>query len=221
MAFLVEDTRIIIMPDWDLQHLIHIMILTRRSAQHTAGVQAAQVFLFIVNSIMIVRHLTQVQYNLYGPSSPPPCYHQTILAKYFLPVCRDRSASRLQAPGSALQHSAARAGQFLKVSPCVLKVKASLVDPPSTTWEVESHWKFESCLTDLTSSGRRSSFVALPLAKGWDKIKSSYLKCTLSSIPRRYNITELELEELPLYSTHKIKVYVPIWTKVKINLIFK
>ena len=106
LAFSVEDTWIIIMPDWDLQQLIHIMILTRRSrsAQHTAGVQAAQVFLFIVNSIMIVRHLTQVQYNLYGPSSPPPCYHQTILAKYFLPVCRDRSASRLQAPGSALQH---------------------------------------------------------------------------------------------------------------------
>ena len=104
LAFSVEDTWIIIMPAWLLQHLIHI-ILTRRSAQHTAaGVQAAQVFLFIVNSIMIVRHLTQVQYNLYGPSSPPPCYHQTILAKYFLPVCRDRSASRLQAPGSALQH---------------------------------------------------------------------------------------------------------------------
>ena len=91
------------MPAWVPQHLIHIMILTRRSAQHTAGVQAAQVFLFIVNSITIVRHLTQVQYNLYGPL-PPPCYHQTLLAKYFLPASRDRSASRLQAPGSAPQH---------------------------------------------------------------------------------------------------------------------
>ena len=46
-----------IMPGWDLQQLIHIinMILTRRSAQHTAGVQAAQVFLFIVNSITLPR----------------------------------------------------------------------------------------------------------------------------------------------------------------------